>query len=206
VPVPTPENKPPALASIYALSKLDQERMCLLVGRSYQIPVVSLRFFNVYGPRQALSNPYTGVMAIFASRLLNGNAPMIFEDGLQQRDFVSVHDIAHACRLALESPAASGEVLNIGSGHSYTIRELAERIAKVMGCEDQEPDITQHYRVGDVRHCFADIQRACSVMGYTPRVELESGLAKLVEWLEGQVAEDRVDQARAELFLRGLTV
>lgn len=205
-PVPTPENKPPALASIYALSKYDQERMCLIIGRAYQIPTVALRFFNVYGTRQALSNPYTGVMAIFASRLLNNNAPMIFEDGLQQRDFVSVHDVARGCRLALETPAAAGQVFNIGSGQHYTIRELGQRIAAVMGKEHIEPEVTGKYRVGDVRHCFADISLARTVLGYEPQVNLEDGLDELVTWLEGQVAEDRVDQARAELSARGLTV
>ena len=153
-----------------------------------------------------LSNPYTGVMAIFASRLLNGNPPMIFEDGLQQRDFVSVHDVARACRLALETPEAAGHVFNIGSGQHYTIRELAERIARVMGKEHIAPQITGKYRVGDVRHCFADISLAHCVLGYEPRVSIEDGLEKLVEWLEGQVAEDRVDQASAELSARGLTV
>lgn len=205
-PVPTPENKPPALASIYALSKYDQECMCLIVGRAYQIPTVALRFFNVYGTRQALSNPYTGVMAIFASRLLNNNAPMIFEDGLQQRDFVSVHDVAHGCRLALETQEAAGQVFNIGSGNHYTIRELARRMAEVMGKEHIEPQITGKYRVGDVRHCFADISHARRVLGYAPSVSLEEGLDELVTWLEGQVAEDHVDQARAELTARGLTV
>src|SRR4051812_9788036 len=147
-PVATPENKPPALASIYALSKYDQERMCLIIGRAYQIPTVALRFFNVYGTRQALSNPYTGVMAIFASRLLNNNAPLVFEDGLQQRDFVSVHDVARGCRLALETKKAAGQVFNIGSGNHYSIRELAVRIAEVMGKEHIEPEFTGKYRVG----------------------------------------------------------
>ncbi|HEU5122695.1 MAG TPA: SDR family NAD(P)-dependent oxidoreductase [Verrucomicrobiae bacterium] len=205
-PVPTPENKPPALASIYALSKYDQERMCLIIGRAYQIPTVALRFFNVFGTRQALSNPYTGVMAIFASRLMNNNAPMIFEDGLQQRDFVSVHDVARGCRLALETPAAAGQVFNIGSGQHYTIRELAERISAVMSKDHIESEITGKYRVGDVRHCFADISLARRVLGYEPQVSLDDGLAELVTWLEGQVAEDRVDQASAELSARGLTV
>jgi len=205
-PVPTPENKPPALASIYALSKYDQERMCLIIGRAYQIPTVALRFFNVFGTRQALSNPYTGVMAIFASRLMNNNAPMIFEDGLQQRDFVSVHDVARGCRLALETPAAAGQVFNIGSGQHYTIRELAERISAVMGKDHIESEITGKYRVGDVRHCFADISLARRVLGYEPQVSLDDGLAELVTWLEGQVAEDRVNQASAELSARGLTV
>jgi dTDP-L-rhamnose 4-epimerase len=205
-PVPTPESKAPALASVYALSKYDQERMCLIVGRAYRMAAVALRFFNVYGPRQALSNPYTGVMAIFASRLLNDNPPSIFEDGLQRRDFVSVYDIARACRLALEKPEASGEVFNIGSGQNYTIKELAERIIAVMGKDHLEPNVTGKYRVGDVRHCFADISRAQRVLGYRPRMSLEKGLAELVTWLEGQVAEDRVDQASAELSARGLTV
>jgi len=205
-PIATPESKPPSLASIYALSKFDQEQMCLVVGRAYQIPTVALRFFNVYGTRQALSNPYTGVMAIFASRLMNGKSPMIFEDGLQQRDFVSVKDVSCACRLALESTVAEGCAFNIGSGEHYTIKELAQRICAVMGKEDIEPQITGKYRVGDVRHCFADINLARRVLGYEPRVELEAGLTDLVTWLQGQIAVDRVDQASAELSARGLTV
>ncbi len=205
-PVPTPETKPPALASVYALSKYDQERLCLIMGRAYRIPTVALRFFNVYGTRQALSNPYTGVMAIFASRLLNNNPPRIFEDGLQQRDFVSVRDVARACRLALEKPGAAGNVFNIGSGQHYTIKELAQRISTVMGKDDLEPEVTGKYRVGDVRHCFADITQAQRVLGYKPRVSLKEGLGELVTWLESQVAVDRVDQASAELSARGLTV
>ena len=206
VPVPTPESKLPALASIYALSKYDQERMCLLVGRAYGIPTVALRFFNVYGTRQALSNPYTGAMAIFASRLLNENPPLIFEDGLQQRDFVSVHDVARACCLALTVPEAPGTVFNIGSGAAYSIRELACRIGAAMGREGIEPVITDKYRVGDVRHCFADIALARRVLGYAPKVSLSEGLAELVGWLEGQTAMDRVEEASAELSSRGLTV
>ncbi len=205
-PLPTPESKLPSLSSVYALSKYDQERLCLIIGRAYKIPTVALRFFNVYGTRQALSNPYTGVMAIFASRLMNDNAPLIFEDGLQQRDFVSVHDVARACRLALETPKAEGQVFNVGSGNHYTIKELGQRIAEVMGKGYIEPRITEKYRVGDVRHCFADITLAKTVLGYEPRVTLEEGLGELVTWLEGQVAEDRVEQASAELSARGLTV
>jgi dTDP-L-rhamnose 4-epimerase len=205
-PVPTPESKQPTLASIYALSKYDQERMCLIIGRAYNIPTVALRFFNVYGTRQALSNPYTGVMAIFASRLMNNNAPMIFEDGLQQRDFVSVHDVARGCRLALEKADAAGKVFNIGSGEHLAIKTLGERIADTMGKRQIAPEITGKYRVGDVRHCFADITLARRVLGYAPQVTLEEGLLELVSWLEGQVAVDRVEQASAELTARGLTV
>jgi dTDP-L-rhamnose 4-epimerase len=206
IPVPTPETKSPRLASVYALSKYDQEQMCLMLGRAYNIPTVALRFFNVFGTRQALSNPYTGVLAIFASRLMNNNAPCIFEDGLQQRDFVSVYDIARACRLAMEVPAAAGCVFNIGSGNQIAIKELARRVSKVMGRDYIEPEITGKYRVGDIRHCFADISLARNLLGYEPLVTLEEGLMELVEWLEGQVAEDRVEQARAELSARGLTV
>jgi dTDP-L-rhamnose 4-epimerase len=205
-PAPTPETKPPSLASMYALSKFDQERMCLMIGRTYGIPTTALRFFNVFGTRQALSNPYTGVLAIFASRLLNENRPSVFEDGMQRRDFVSVYDVVQACCLVLERPSSAGEVFNIGSGRWYTVREIAERIAGVIGKEYLHPEITGKYRVGDIRHCFADISHARSSLGYEPRMDLEDGLVELAGWLEGQVATDRVDQARAELSARGLTV
>jgi dTDP-L-rhamnose 4-epimerase len=205
-PLPTPEDKLPSLASVYALSKFDQERMCLLIGRAYGIPTTALRFFNVFGTRQALSNPYTGVLAIFASRLLNDKRPTVFEDGLQRRDFVSVYDVAQACCLVLDRPESAGAVFNVGSGRSYAIREIAEGIARVIGKEYLEPEITGKYRVGDIRHCFADISRARSVLGYEPKVKLEEGLEELAAWLEGQEATDRVEQASAELAARGLTV
>jgi dTDP-L-rhamnose 4-epimerase len=205
VPVPTPETKTPSLASVYALSKYDQERMCLVVGEAYGIPTTALRFFNVYGARQALSNPYTGVLAIFAARLLNGNRPTVYEDGFQRRDFVSVLDVALACRLAMERPASAGMVLNVGSGRRYSIREIAERVAEAVGREDLRPATTGKYRVGDIRHCFADITLARAVLGYEPAVALDAGLAELAEWLQSQQATDRADEAGAELAARGLT-
>jgi dTDP-L-rhamnose 4-epimerase len=204
-PLPTPETKLPSLSSIYALSKYDQERMCLIVGRAYGIPTTALRFFNVYGPRQALSNPYTGVLAIFASRLLNNRPPLIFEDGLQQRDFVSVYDVARSCRLALERPQPRGLVLNIGSGAPQTVRRVAELVAAGLRC-NVDPEITGKYRVGDIRHCFGDISRAAASIGYRPEIAFEDGLADLITWLEGQMAEDRVAEASAELASRGLTL
>jgi dTDP-L-rhamnose 4-epimerase len=204
-PLPTPETKRPALSSIYALSKYDQERMCLMVGAAYAIPTVALRFFNVYGTRQALSNPYTGVLAIFASRLLNDRAPMIFEDGLQRRDFVSVEDVVQACRLALEVPEAAGRVFNVGSGESFTVREVAELLQSCLQ-RRVEPEISGKYRVGDIRHCVADITQARVVLGYEPRVPLEQGLPALAEWLRDQPADDRVAEASRELAMRGLTV
>jgi dTDP-L-rhamnose 4-epimerase len=205
-PAATPESKTPSLRSIYALTKYDQERMCLLIGDAYRIPTVALRFFNVYGTRQALSNPYTGVLAIFGSRFLNGNPPVIFEDGLQRRDFVSVYDVAQACRLALTSEGAAGRVFNVGSGESVTVHEIASRMAAVLGLEDVQPEITSRYRVGDIRHCFADITKARESLGYHPKISLEGGLVELAGWLAGQQAKDRVGEARQELEARGLTV
>ena len=204
VPVPTPETKPPSLESVYALSKYDQERLCLIAGRAYGIPTVALRFFNVYGPRQALSNPYTGVLAIFAARLLNEGAPPIFEDGLQQRDFVSVHDVVRACRRALHAEAAVGLTINVGSGVSYSVRDVALALGRVLG-KTIAPEMTGRCRIGDVRHCFADISLARRALGYEPQITLEEGLRDLAGWLEGRTADDGATRARAELEERGLT-
>jgi dTDP-L-rhamnose 4-epimerase len=205
-PLPTPESKRAALASVYALSKYDQERMCLMVGEAYAIPTVALRFFNVYGTRQALSNPYTGVLAIFASRLLNDKSPMVFEDGLQRRDFVHVSDVVQACLLALDEPKARGQVFNVGSGSAYTVRDIARAMAEVTGKTRIQPEIAGKYRVGDIRHCFADVGHAKRMLGYAPRVTLSQGLGELAEWLRGQVAVDRVEEAKAQLAARGLTI
>jgi dTDP-L-rhamnose 4-epimerase len=204
-PVLTPESKRPCLSSVYALSKFDQERLCLMVGRAYGIPTVALRFFNVFGTRQALSNPYTGVLAIFASRLLNDNPPLVFEDGLQRRDFVSVYDVVQACRLALDAPGAPGLAFNVGSGTAYTIRDVAELVAAVLE-KPIEPVINRKYRVGDIRHCVGDVTLASRVLGYRPAVTLESGLIELAEWLRDQAADDHVADANLELLSRGLTV
>jgi dTDP-L-rhamnose 4-epimerase len=206
IPLATPETKPPSLASVYALSKYDQERMCRMIGRAYNFSTVILRFFNVFGPRQALSNPYTGVLAIFASRLLNDKPPLIFEDGNQQRDFVSVYDVARAGRCALEIPGADGCVLNIGSGCQYTIKEIADQMMKALGVDHIRPIITGKYRVGDIRHCFADISSARKILNYEPRISLEEGLVELAQWLSRQIALDRLEEASAELMQRGLTI
>jgi dTDP-L-rhamnose 4-epimerase len=203
-PVPTPERKRPGLSSIYALNKYEQERACLIAAPAYGVPTVALRLFNTYGPRQALSNPYTGVLAIFASRLLNGRPPRIFEDGLQRRDFVWVGDVARAFALALERDAADGEAVNVGSGVSVDVREIATRLARILG-RPVEPEITGESRVGDIRHCFADISLAREGLGYEPAVELEEGMQRLGDWLAEQVAEDRVEDAAAELARRGLS-
>ncbi len=203
-PVPTPETKEPALASVYALTKYDQERLCLLYGAAYDVPAVALRFFNVYGPRQALSNPYTGALAIFASRLLNDRAPVIYEDGAQRRDFVHVRDVARACRLALERDGADGRAVNVGSGRNASILEVADALTQVLG-KEIEPELTGKFRAGDIRHCFADVTLARDTLGFEAEVALEDGMAELARWLEGQVATDRFDEAAAELTERGLT-
>jgi len=203
-PVPTDESKPLQCTSIYALSKKDQEEMCLLYGRTYAVPVVALRYFNVYGTRQALSNPYTGVAAIFASRLLNQRAPMIFEDGRQQRDFVSVQDIVQANLLALERAEANGLAVNIGSGAPIAISEVADLLADSLGIH-VEAEVTGKYRAGDIRHCFADISLARQVLGYEPQHRFANSIGELVGWLRGQSATDKVSDATQQLSAFGLT-
>lgn len=205
-PLATTELKTPSLASVYALSKYDQERLCMIIGQAYQIPVVALRLFNVYGTRQALSNPYTGTLAIFASRLLNGNIPLIFEDGNQRRDFINVRDVVKAFALACEKSEANGEVFNIGSGTSYTVNEIAAHLQKVMEMEEIVPEITKKYRAGDIRHCFADITKAKNILGFKPSTDIDTGLKELTAWLSTQIAIDGVDTARKELEKRGLTI
>ncbi len=199
----TPEDKPLFPTSIYAISKMDQELMCLSVGRAYNIPTVALRYFNVYGPRQALSNPYTGVAAIFSSRLLNGKPPVIYEDGLQSRDFVHVRDIVQANLLALERDEAVYEVFNVGTGRGLSICEVATALIKELKV-DVQPEIVGGFRAGDIRHCIADISKARQRLGYEPTVKFEDGLAELVAWVKSQNAVDRVEQARSELAARGL--
>ncbi len=203
-PVPTDETKPSEINSVYALSKRDQEQLCLIYGRNYDLPVTALRFFNIYGTRQALSNPYTGVAAVFASRMLNGNAPLVFEDGEQMRDFVSVHDIVRANILAMERPESNGEVINIGCGKPITIRQVAEILARALG-KEAEPVITQKYRAGDIRHCYADITKARTLLGYEPQVTHEVGFRELAQWLMSQEAEDKADTMLQELTTYGLT-
>lgn len=203
-PVATPESKEPSIASIYALTKYDQERMCLLYGAAYGVPVVALRLFNVYGPRQALSNPYTGALAIFASRLLNGRRPVVYEDGGQRRDFVHVTDVARACRLALARDGADGLAVNVAGGRSTSVLEVAGNLARVLG-KEIEPELPGTFRAGDIRHCFADVTRAREKLGFEAKVALDEGIAELAGWLEGQSATDRFDEAAAELAERGLT-
>ncbi len=203
-PVATPEWKRPALSSIYALNKYVQERTTHIMAAPYGMEGVCLRLFNVYGPGQALSNPYTGVLAIFASRLLNGQQPMIFEDGEQRRDFVHVSDVARAFADALVLPQAVGGTFNIGSGHDRSVTEVATELARAMGKNEIAPEIVGKARIGDIRHCFCDATLARETLDFEARQDFGEGLAELAEWVAEQTAEDRVGAARAELEKRGL--
>lgn len=205
-PLPTPESKPPMLSSVYALSKYDQERLCLLFGQAYHLPTVALRLFNTYGPRQALSNPYTGVLAIFASRLLNGKRPVVFEDGRQRRDFVNVADVARAFRLALTRSDADFRAVNVASGSSVTISEVATLLADALDRPKLSASLSGKFRVGDVRHCFADISVARSLLQYEPSVDLTAGIQTLGRWLESESAIDLTETAQSELEARGLAL
>jgi dTDP-L-rhamnose 4-epimerase len=201
-PIGARETKPLVPTSVYAITKRDQEELCLVVGRAYGIPTVALRFFNVYGPGQALSNPYTGVAAIFASRLLNARPPVIFEDGRQSRDFIHVADIADGILLALEGDV-SDVAVNLGTGRPVTVNEIAAALSDGLGV-DVEPERTEQFRVGDIRHCFADTTRAESVLGFRAKVDIHKGLSDLARWLVGREAADRVELATRELVERGL--
>jgi dTDP-L-rhamnose 4-epimerase len=204
VPVATPEWKRPRLSSVYALNKYVQEQMTHIMAAPYGMESVCLRLFNAYGPGQALSNPYTGVLAIFASRLLNGQPPMIFEDGEQRRDFVHVRDVARAFAEALQLPQAAGGTFNIGSGTHRSVRDVAVELARAMGRNNTEPTIVGKARIGDIRHCFCDATLARDKLGYAAREDFAAGLAELAEWVAEQTAEDKVDHMRAELERRGL--
>jgi dTDP-L-rhamnose 4-epimerase len=204
VPVPTPESKRPALRSVYAIGKYVQERMTLTLTHEYGMEGAALRLWNIYGPGQALSNPYTGVLAIFASRIANEKRPMVFEDGRQRRDFVHVRDVARAFLLALHRPEADGGVFNIGSGEDRTIEEVALLQAASMGRPDLVPESTGQARSGDIRHNIPDLTRARTELGYDPQEDFSAGLAELAEWVARQEATDRVAEARDELERRGL--
>lgn len=203
-PLATPEWKRPSLASVYALNKFVQERTTHILCAPYGIESVCLRLFNVYGPGQALSNPYTGVLAIFASRLLNGQRPLVFEDGEQRRDFVHVDDVARAFMRALFLPEAVGGTFNIGSGHDRSVREVAMELARAMGRNDIEPEVVGKARVGDIRHCFCDTSLAKHALGFRADEDFGRGLTRLAEWVAMQTATDRVEEMRAQLEARGL--
>lgn len=203
--LPTDEEKKLQPTSIYAITKRDHEEMFICVGKSYKIPTVALRYFNIYGPRQALSNPYTGVAAIFSSRILNHNPPVIYEDGRQSRDFVHVTDIVQANVLAMEKAAADYEVFNVGTGRATTVEQVGQilinQLAPGIGLQNV---ITKKFREGDIRHCFADITKIRTKLGYEPKVQFERGIIDLTDWVSRQTAVDKFEEAARELKLRGL--
>ena len=200
-PLPTDEEKPLIPTSIYAQSKRHQEEMSLLIGKTYDIPTVALRYFNVYGSRQSLSNPYTGACAIFTSRILNNKPPYIFEDGNQKRDFINVKDIAKANLLALENSKADYKAINIGTGKPISIIELAETLIKLYNKPDLKPNISNEYRKGDIRHCYANITKAQKLLNFKPTITLQEGLTELAGWAKthGWDAIDLFDKALKEL-------
>jgi dTDP-L-rhamnose 4-epimerase len=205
--IPTPEDKALYRDNIYSMTKYHQEEMVLLIGKTYGIPSVAPRFFNVYGPRQSLSNPYAGVAAIWLSRLLNGKQPVVFEDGGQLRDFVSIHDVVDCLLLMLEKPGADYLPVNVGSGQTITILDVAKLLGRLLG-SPIEPQITQAGRKFDIRHNTADITRARDTLGFAPKVTLGQGFAELITWARTtpDVAVDFFDKAMQELKDKGLLV
>lgn len=199
----TPEWKPLFCTSIYALGKKDQEEYSILAGRSHKIPVVACRYFNVYGPRQSLSNPYTGVAAIFSSRIKNGNRPLIYEDGAQSRDFINVRDLVEAKLFLLENPKANLEAYNLCTGRSTSVLRIAELLAELHGRPDLQANVAKSFRSGDIRHCFGDPSKL-TTLGWKARITLEDGLRELFNWAAKQEAVDDVDRAHKELLARGL--
>lgn len=202
-PIPTDEEAVQFCNSIYAYTKKDQEDMVINIGKTYDIPAVALRFFNVYGPRQSLSNPYTGVAAIFLSRIKNEQAPLIYEDGLQTRDFISVHDIADGCCAVLEDDRADGKIFNLGSGVPLSIKSIAETVARLYG-NDIAPDVCEKFRKGDVRHCYADITKIKETIGFKPKVSFDEGMKELIDWGHEARADDNFDKAVKELKDKGI--
>jgi len=189
----TPESKRLLATSVYAVTKKDQEELSLIIGRSYKLPVVALRFFNVYGKRQSLSNPYTGACAIFSSRIKNDNPPLIYEDGRQTRDFIDVRDIVSANMLVLKDQRADYKALNVGTGKAVSIFEVAETLVKLYG-KSIAPQVVNQFRVGDIRHCYADI-KAIKEIGFDPKYSLSQGLGDLVAWGRTEEAVDGVSEA-----------
>jgi dTDP-L-rhamnose 4-epimerase len=202
-PVPTPETEKFACNSIYAVTKQSQEDMMMTFGKAYGIPTTAFRYFNVYGPRQSLSNPYTGVAAIFLSRLKNGHSPVIYEDGLQTRDFISVYDIADANVAALENEKAFNKVFNLGTDNPIAIKDISLILADLLGV-NIKPTITGKFRPGDVRHCFADISLIKKELKWKPKITFDKGMEQLITWGQKQAADDLFDKASQELSSKGL--
>jgi dTDP-L-rhamnose 4-epimerase len=204
-PIPTREDRTLRPTSTYGICKRDQEELALVLGRAYEIPTICLRYLNTYGSRQALSNPYTGVCAIMATRLMLRKPPTIFEDGKQLRDPTHVSDVARATLAAEEAPeAALYQAFNVGVGKPVSILSMCASLSRALGRGDVEPNVTGEFRSGDIRHCYADVSRAKSLLGWEARVSFEEGARELAEYAASQVPEDHTDAANEELRRLGL--
>jgi len=203
IPIPTPEIKPLNPVSVYSINKRSQEELCLSIGRAYKIPTVALRYFNAFGPRQSLSNPYTGVGAIFLSRVKNDNPPCIYEDGFQARDFIYISDLVEANILAMKKPQADYKIFNVGRGEPITILKIAQTIIKLLN-KKIKPKVLNKFRNGDIRCCYADITKIKKYLGFSPKVSFEQGMKKLINWSYDQKSLDLYEKAKNELSKRGL--
>lgn len=197
-PCPIAETKPKDPTSVYGVTKHNQEELCFTVGAAHDIPTVALRYFGVYGERQSLSNPYTGVCAVFTSRVLNGNPPIVFEDGAQLRDFVHVSDVARANRLAIEATGIDQSAFNIGTGYPTSILEVATTLIDRLD-RNLDPEVLERSRIGDIRHGYAEIHKAREGLGFEPSVSFETGMDQLTRWCQDQPAIDSFSNAIEEL-------
>ncbi|MCB1850351.1 MAG: GDP-mannose 4,6-dehydratase [Gammaproteobacteria bacterium] len=201
--VPTQENRPLKPISVYAWTKAQQEQQCLYVANTFQLPVTVLRFFNVYGSRQSLQNPYTGVVSIFYSRILADQPVYLYEHGKPSRDFVHISDVVQANTLALSSEVPSGTAINVGSGVDVTIRDVAEALQRATGRTAKILDRGE-FRVGDIHSCTADLSLAQQLLGYSPNIPLTEGIQEFVDWASTEQSIDLYDQALKELQRHGL--
>lgn len=191
-------------SSIYGITKQQQEQMVMLMGESLSIPSVAFRYQNVYGPGQSLSNPYTGILSIFSTRILNGNNLDIYEDGLASRDFVYIDDVVDATILGIEKEEANGEVFNVGSGLAITVKEVAESLKRLF-TSDVNINISGQFRIGDIRHNYADLTKIHKLLGFHPKYNFKQGLSNFVDWVKLQkIQEDKYEKSKIELKSKGL--
>lgn len=202
--VPTDEDTPARPSSVYGITKLNQEQMVLTMGRALGIPAVALRYQNVFGPGQSLSNPYTGILSIFSTRIRNGHDINIFEDGKESRDFVFIDDVVDATTHAVELERPVMEALNVGSGVATDVMTVATTLQRHLGISVPTA-ISGKFRVGDIRHNVADLTRVRAVLGFEPRTSFETGIARFIEWVKAEaIQEDRYERSLEELRQRGL--
>jgi dTDP-L-rhamnose 4-epimerase len=204
VAVATHEADQPAPASIYAATKYAQEDLIRVAAEAFGLGYAILRFQNVYGEGQSLNNPYTGILSIFSTRIRRGIELPLFEDGEESRDFVHVDDVVAALRLSMDRKDPPNAVINVGSGQATSVREIAERLSVALG-RPPMVRVTGQYRLGDIRHNWADIGRLKDVLGFTPQIALADGLGRFAAWADGQpLPEDRLERANRELTERNL--